>query len=401
MKRSLHVVFCLDNSGIGGTELNAVRTAERLVDEGHSVEVASLGRHPDLVERYERAGAPVHVFSMPGLASATAIRQGLRLRSLLEKREPDVFHAHDIYGNLFGVPWARAARVPVVLASRRWWKKELRPGHALANRVVSLLAHAVLANSSRVAEVARRDGGARTRIAMVPNYVDEAAFRDLDPAVRRGLMDDLDIPADRTIIGCVANLRPVKGHDTLLQGVERLIDSGHDTHLVLVGDGECRVALVRQARALGLRERVSFAGRRPHQPNLHHLFEISTLTSTDEAFSNSVLEGMAAGNPVVATRVGGTPDAVVHGQTGLLVPPADPSALAEALGRLLTDADLARRMGEAGRTRVREKFSPEVALTGLTDLYEDLLDADRARGGRALRDDSATGSTLTPEVPAR
>lgn len=401
MPKPLQIVYCLDNSGIGGTELNAVRSAERLVGEGHSVEVASLGRHPDLVERYERAGVPVHVFPVPSLASVAALRQGFRLRRLLRERDPDIFHAHDIYGNLFGVPWARVARVPVVLASRRWWKEELRPGHRIANRVVSRLANAILANSPRVAEVARRDVGRQTQIAVVPNYVDESALEEPAPEFREEFMGELGIPANRAVIGCIANLRPVKDHATLLRGVALLFKRGHDAHLVLVGEGECRGGLVRLARSLGICERVSFAGHRPHQPNLHHLFEISVLTSTDEAFSNSLLEAMAAGSPVVATRVGGTPDAVVHGETGLLMPPADPDALAGALEQLLTDVDLARRMGEAGRTRVREMFSPEVALTALTELYDGLLNWNRAGYVGGLEEDSENGSTFTSEVRTR
>lgn len=399
MREPLHVVFCLDNSGIGGTELNAVRTAERLVDQGHTIEVASLGRHPDLTSRYERAGVPVHVFPMDGLASVGALRQGVRLRRFLVDTEPDVFHAHDIYGNLFGVPWARMARIPVVLASRRWWKKEIRRGHGLANWMASRLAHAVIANSARVAEVARRQAGGATRIQVVPNYVDATAFQELNPDVRRRLLDELGVPAGRTIIGCVANLRPVKDHATLVRGVALLIEAGHDVHLLLVGDGECRSDLSALARELGIEGRVCLAGHRPHQPNLHHLFDISTLTSTDEAFSNSLLEAMAAGNPVVATRVGGTPDAVVDGETGLLVRPGAPRSLAEALGRLVTDVDLARRLGNAGENRVRKRYSPEVAMTALTDLYASLLDRPRTAEVEGPESDFEQKSELTPEVP--
>lgn len=401
MSKPLQIVYCLDNSGIGGTELNAVRTAERLVGKGHSVEVACLGRHPELMERYESAGISVHVFPVPSLVSVAALRQGLRFRNFLRQRAPDVFHAHDIYGNLFGVPWARMARVPVVLASRRWWKEELRPGHRIANRVISRLADAVLANSPRVAELARGDGGRQTKIAVVPNYVDESALDEPPPEFRGEFMGELGIPTNRAVIGCIANLRPVKDHATLLRGVALLARRGHDVHLVLVGEGECRGELVCLARSLDIRERVSLAGHRPHQPNLHHLFDVSVLTSTDEAFSNSLLEAMAAGNPVVATRVGGTPDAVVHGETGLLIPSADPSALAEALEQLLTDVDLARRMGEAGRTRVRKIFSPEAALTALTELYERLLRWGQAENVEGLEGDSEDGSTLTSEARTR
>lgn len=369
----MRIIFCLDNSGIGGTELNAVRTAERLLQAGYEVEVASFGQHADLMSRYEQAGIKVHPLPIESMISVTAFRQGLRLRHLLRERRVDVFHAHDIYGNMFGVPWARLARVPVVIASVRWWRTETRPGHGPANRIALRLANGIVANSSRVANRARDEAGSNATVAVVPNFVDEEALVPPDPELRRKMRHDLEIPSDRSVIGCIAGLRPVKDHKTLLEGTARLVDANHDVHLVLVGDGELRGELGLLAGNLEIDNRVTFAGHMPHTPNLHHLFDISTLTSTDEALSNSLLEAMAAGNPVVATRVGGTPDAVLDGVTGLLVPPSDPASLADALERLLVEPALMRRMGRLGRERVREHFSPESAIGALTEAYADLL----------------------------
>lgn len=389
MRQSIRIIFCLDNSGIGGTELNAVRTAERLIEAGYDVEVASFGQQPDLMIRYEHAGIKVHPLPIESLASAGAFRQGIRLWHLLRQRRVDVFHAQDIYGNMFGVPWARLARVPVVIASMRWWRTETRPGHGPANRIAFRLAHGIVANSPRVANKARDEVGSDPTISVVPNFVDGEAFVPPDPERRGQLGHELDVSSDRVIIGCIAGLRPVKDHKTLLEATSLLIEAGHEVDLVLVGDGELRAELGVLARKLELEKRVTFAGQMPHIPNLHHLFDISTLTSTDEALSNSLLEAMAAGNPVVATRVGGTPDAVLDGVTGLLVPPSDPASLAHALEQLLIEPGLMRQMGRLGRERVREHYSPERAIGALTDFYNELL-CERGLEGRIPEDRRAS-----------
>jgi glycosyltransferase involved in cell wall biosynthesis len=148
-----------------------------------------------------------------------------------------------------------------------------------------------------------------------------------------------------------------------------------DLKLILIGDGESRGALESLARELGIAANVVFAGRRTG-PNLHHLFDISVLCSTSEGFSNSILEAMAAGNPVVATDVGATRDAVIDGQTGLLVPPSDPERLASAIAELLHNPERARAMGQAGQQRARDDYCASRSLEALEGLYEELAGVD-------------------------
>jgi glycosyltransferase involved in cell wall biosynthesis len=144
-------------------------------------------------------------------------------------------------------------------------------------------------------------------------------------------------------------------------------------HLVLVGDGEARPSLERLTRQLGLTATVHFAGVRPNEPNLHHLFDVSVLCSSSEAFPNSIVEAMAAGKPVVATRVGGIVDAVVDQHTGFLVPPRTPSAMASAIERLLIEPELRRQLGEAAARRARAQFHADQVLPALESLYLRLL----------------------------
>lgn len=369
----LRVAFCIDNLGIGGTELNAVRTAERLDRSRYDLRVVCLNSDGPLAARYAAAGIPVHYLPIPRLYGWEAFRQGMRLGSLLRKERVDVFHAHDKYSNIFGVPWARVAGVAGVIASRRWGHQQLRRGHRIANRVAYTLAHVALANSPRVGESLQRDEGVPTRkVAVVPNFLDEDAFVPPQGDVRAKLSEELGLVPGEPTIGIIANLRPVKDHSSLLRAVALLRPRWPGIRVVLVGDGECLDALRALARDLGIRDRVCFAGRRANQPNLHHLFDISVLCSLSEGLSNSVLEAMAAGRPVVATDVGATADAVVDGATGILVPPADPMRLSEALERLLSAPELAREMGTAGLQRAEEIYSARAALANIESLYDRL-----------------------------
>lgn len=365
----IRVVFCIDNLQVGGTELNAVRTAERLDRDRFELSVVCLGEGGPLEERYARAGIPVLRFPLRSLQSPSTAAQALRLVRWLRAQRVRIFHAHDIYSNIFGVPCARLAGVSGVIASRRWWAGRRDARLRSADRVAHRLAHVSLVNASPLADLLREEGVPPAQIEVVPNFLDDEAFDPPPTDFLAGARMELALPEGVPVIGIVANLRPVKDHETLLRAVAALSPRWPNVHLVLVGEGECRSPLEALARELGILERVRFAGRRPSQPSFHHLFDISVLSSISEGMPNAVLEAMAAGRPVVATNVGGTCDAVVDGVTGYLVPPRDPERMAAALETLLADRDRARAMGEAGARRARESFRTENAVSTLEKVY--------------------------------
>jgi glycosyltransferase involved in cell wall biosynthesis len=366
----IRVAFCVDNLNIGGTELNAVRLAERLDRSRFVLRVVSLQADGPLAARYRAAGIPLDVFSPGSIFGRNGVREGFRLRNYLRAHAIEVFHAHDMYSNLFGCFWARLAGSRVI-ASRRWQGIPApRRGWNIASRVPYHVAHVALANSPRVGEMLHHlDHVARRRIAVVPNFLDEQTFNPLPSEFRQAMVQELDLAGARAIIGVVANLRPVKDHPTLLRALAHIRPRWPDVKVVLVGDGPSRDELQRLARDLGVARQVVFAGRRPNDPNPNHLFDIGVLCSKREGMPNSVLEAMAAGIPVVATDVGGVGDAIVEGQTGHLVPHGNPERLAAALESLLANPDRARDMGRAGKQRAQELYSPQAALTALESLY--------------------------------
>jgi L-malate glycosyltransferase len=374
----VRVAFCIDNLNVGGTELNAVRTAEQLDRDRFDLRVVCLQREGPLLGRYLAAGIAVDALPLGSLYSPRAIKQGFALARWIKRHRIDIVHAHDIYSNVFAVPWSRMAGARTI-TSRRWWEAFPGAHWKLATRAAYRLCDAALANSERVADLLRdTEKLSEDRIVVVPNFVDEDAFARPAAAELAQARAELGLHEGHRVIGIVANLLTIKDHESLLNAIAGIAPRWPELRVVLVGEGVTRSRLERQAGELGLGTQVILAGRRPNRPNPHHLFEISVLCSLSEGFPNSILEAMAAGKPVVATDVGAVADAVVHGETGLLVPAKDPPRLAAAIEQLLSDPSQARRMGEAGARRARQRYTSEIAMAALEGLYMRLV-ADRRK----------------------
>jgi glycosyltransferase involved in cell wall biosynthesis len=370
----IRVLYCIDNMQLGGTELNAVRTAERLDRSRFTLEVVCIRATGPLMDRYAAAGIPVHSFPMSSLWGATAFRQGLRLIRLLKDRQIEVVHSHDAYTSVYATLWARLAGVRGVIASRRSWHSPHLRGQMLrANRLAYRFAHVVVGNSPSVARLVETEGGVpSSRVVTIPNFLDPQAFEQIANGERERLLAELGVPAGAFIIGIVARLAAVKDHGTLFHAVASLRDTIPAMHIVVVGEGPERARLEALAQSLGIGSIVHFAGHRSQAPNLHGLFDVSVLCSTSEAFPNSILEAMAAARAVVATDVGGNPDAVRQGRTGLLVPPSDPSRLAEAIQRLHSEPGLRAKLGAAARNSAALGYGAESVIPQVEQLYQRL-----------------------------
>ncbi len=365
----VRIAYCIDTMQIGGTELNALRTAERIDRSRFEISVISLQPDGPLAERYRSAGIPVHPYRLRSLYAPDSVRQGLRLARWLRRERIEILHCHDLYANLFAAPWGRVARVRTVITSRRWLHPLQNRPLEIANRLVFRLGHWVLANSSAVAEsLTATDGVSPARVLVVSNFVDEGAFTRMSSSAKAQIRGELGIPSDALVVGCIARLAPVKDHATLLRAVQLLHGRLPRLHLMLVGDGETRTELEALATQAGIADRVHFAGFRPNEPNLHHVFDVSTLASVSEGFPNSLVEAMAAGRPVVATAVGGNVDAV-RPETGFLVPVRAPEELASAIERLLSDEDLRLRMGAAAREVAHREYHAGSVIPQLEELY--------------------------------
>ncbi|MBI3948855.1 MAG: glycosyltransferase [Acidobacteria bacterium] len=194
---------------------------------------------------------------------------------------------------------------------------------------------------------------------------------------RKVILQELRLPPAPTIIGTVGRLTPQKAHHIFLEAAALVKKSCERIKFIIVGDGELRQELERRAQQLGLNEEVLFTGYCRDVPRLLSVFDIFVLSSEFEGLPLSILEAMAAGRPIVATRVDGVPEAVVEGETGLLVPPRDPAALATAILKLFQNPPLAQAMGQAGRRRVEAMFAQDRMVAQTEQLYSRALEEKR------------------------
>lgn len=213
----------------------------------------------------------------------------------------------------------------------------------------------------------RAEGCPRHKVFVIPNGVDVERFQPVAPPV--GLREQIGLPTDAPTAAIVAALRPEKNHELFLDAAALVLKQLPQARFLLIGDGQRRAALEERVTQLGIQDSIHFLGTRSDVPALLSLVDVLALSSHMEANPVSILEGLACGKPVVATRVGSIPETVHHGENGYLVDPGSAPQLAEHLFRLLADPSLARRLGAAGRQEVVEHWS----LNRMVEGYQELI----------------------------
>ncbi|MFH0899828.1 MAG: glycosyltransferase [Pseudomonadota bacterium] len=288
----------------------------------------------------------------------------LGLAVAIRRQQAVLLHCHDYYSALVGVPAARAAGVPVIVA-RRDLSHHLDWPHRLALRIALHQATLVLVNALAVADQVRSSYGVPSaKLVIVPNGINVTEFLTRAAAPPT---PPLEAGAGTAKVLTIARLtHAAKGHDDLLQAIAILKRSAHPVHFFLAGDGPREPELRETCARLGIQRMVSFLGYRHDAPALLAQADIVCHPSRQEGLPNAVLEAMAAGRPVVATRAGGTAELIEDGKNGILVPPACPTMLADAIVRLLCDRVAASRLGTSARARVAKEFTVE-RLAGRID----------------------------------
>jgi glycosyltransferase involved in cell wall biosynthesis len=363
-----HVVLMLgDTLNIGGTEGQFVEIACRLTRQRWDPRVSCLRAVGPLRARLEAAGVSPWSSGRGSLRSLRGLAAIAGLARYLRRERVALVHTFDFYSNVLGVLAARLARTPRVIASQRDLGNLRPPVQRRIQRGLLRLADRVLVNSEAVAERVRiRAGVPASRVSVVPNGVDVARFTPASHPEGRSA-------ASPVTVGTLSNLRAEKGLDDLIRAAGLVRERAPDVRFAIWGEGPLRPQLDRLIQELGLGGAVRLAGPTSEPDRALRELELFVLTSRSEACSNAVLEAMATGLPVVATRVGGNPELVRDENTGLLTPPGDPAALAKALLRLLEDGARAREMGRRARARVCAEFGLDRLVQRIEDLYERTL----------------------------
>jgi len=375
----------------GGSERQAVQLTRLLHESGRcNVFVATLNGAGPLRVDIENLGIPsITEYPLTSFYDRNAVQQTRKLARYLKENRIDVIHAHDFYTNIVGMAAAALARTPVRIASRR--ESSVRPPlQRWAEHRSYQLAHAVVANSDEIRRQVIAEGIKADKVLTFHNGLEMSRVTPTDGLNREDLLKELNLQTgcDTQLVTIVANLRahfwkpkPVslKDHSTFLRAAARVHSSVPNARFVIAGEGELLEPTRLFAAELGIEQETFFLGRCERVADLLAVSDVCVLSSTAEGFSNSILEYMAAGRPVVATDVGGARESVMEGETGYLVPAGDDLLMAQRISFLLRDKRTARIMGDAGRKIVEERFSCEAQLDRALFVYEQLLNAKKNR----------------------
>lgn len=349
------VTHVLNSTAVGGAEMVVLRLATRLQDLGWTPEVLTLRGEGPLSDAFHAAGIPVTDLAVPRERGTWAMRGAMR--RWWRQRRPDVVHTHNVsplVATALALPRRRTTRLVHTKHGRarsdRWRGRLLTRWAAHRADAIAAVSRDAL---SRALEL---EGFPADRTTLIYNGIDTDGL-----AVRTG-------PWHRRIV-TVARLEPVKAIDMLLRAVAIAVRETPDLTLDVVGDGSERPALEGLTRQLGIGANVTFSGWSDDVPRRLREADVFVMSSKSEGLSLTLLEAMAAGLPVVATAVGGNPEVVEEGVTGVLVPRDDPEALARAVLSVAGHPDRAAAMGRAGRDRVMARFSLDTMAAAYDRLY--------------------------------
>jgi glycosyltransferase involved in cell wall biosynthesis len=320
----------------------------------------------DVAEEARARRLPVHTLPMAGEAD---LRFPARFKQLISENGPDLVHLHSRRGaDLLGGLGARWAGVPTILTRRvdnpeSSWVVGAK--YRLFDRVITI--------SRAIGGVLRDQGVEAEKIRCVPSALDPKPFEG--PCEGGSLLDELGLTEEHALIGMAAQFIPRKGHAVLLGSIPAILEGHPEARFLLFGRGPLHEEISLGVAGSGWSDVVHLPGFRDDLPGLLPCLDLLVHPATMEGMGVILLQAGASGIPVVASSVGGIPEVVVHGETGLLVPPGDPDALALAVARLLDDPEKARSMGEAGRARVTDRFAVDRMVEGNLDVYRELIPA--------------------------
>ncbi len=389
--RPIRVAHVVDLLALAGMEYGVIKLVNRLDPEQISPMIVCMRHKTEDVDKLLASTIPVfELHKSPG----RNWRVIGRLAALLRSERVDIVHSHNWSTLLYSVAAARLAGVPIVVHGEHG-KDETIPhrGRLMASRVLGRGVARICTVSRDLAEELIRDWRVpRERVTRIPNGVDLEAFDShFQPD---GVREELQLTSDNRVVMTTGGFRPIKDLPTLLRAFARVHRADPLARLLLVGRGDSaapHAGLDRLAAELGVAGAVRFLGVRQDVPRLLQVCDVYVNSSRFEGMSNTVLEAMAAGKPVVATEVGGNPEIVEDGVTGFLVPPGQEEPMAARIGCLLNDPSLRSRMGASGRARIEAEHSMTGMIRTYSDLYKDLW---AGRGGR--RHAASEHATISP-----
>ncbi len=362
-QRIVHVAFGLD---MGGLERLLLEIAEHTDPQIQQLFFISLGSVGTVGLELRRMGWPVVCLHRPNGIRPSLI---LSLARIFHGIHPTVVHTHDARALIYGAPAARMVGIRRVIHTQHGQNLGMTPRRLRLMRYAAKLAQNYVCVSQDAYDIAASQGIPRDRLRVVYNGI---SVERLKSVVRS---QSQSVVSNQKALVAIARLSPEKGLSTLLQAVNLVHRKLPDLRLEVAGEGPCHADLLREANHLGIYEKVQFLGYVPDPTTILSRGRVFALPSNSEGVSLTLLEAMAAGVPAVATAVGGTPEVLENGKTGLLVPPGNPEALANAITRLWLDDDLRFRLSLAADQRVSEQFDIGRMAQEYNQLYQGVKNA--------------------------
>jgi len=361
---------------VSGSGINTVLTMQGSSDCGAEVGLASApgGKLEALVRE-----AGMHFYSIRNFVSEVSPFKDLhalwQLDRLLAREKFDLVHTHNSKAGFLGRLAARWNHVPSIIHTvhgfafheeENWFFRHL---FIVLERMAARWCDQMIAISQPMLEWAQREKIAPPeKLVKIYSGIEVERFRNQPPSPE--LKSRFGIQPEETVIGVVSKLWEGKGHEVLIDAVARLLDSGCRVKLLMVGEGYLEEKLREKVKHLGIEKNVVFTGFWSDVPEITAILDISALPSFYEGMGRVVLEAMAAGKPVVASRVGGIPEFVEDGVTGYLISPGDVEALVQRLKTLISDSDLRQEMGQRGAERMRHEHSAETMVNRIHQVYQ-------------------------------
>jgi sugar transferase (PEP-CTERM/EpsH1 system associated) len=372
-REPLRILHVLNRLATGGTENIAFRLIGCMDGEIFEHRLIALrGMDP----AWDRASLPGGGLLMEGREGNGFEFHVFRLARVMRAYRPHIVHSRN-WGAIEAIPAARLARVPIAIHSEHGYELDMLGGlpnrRRAVRRVAFSMADAVFTVTRELREFhASQAWVVPEKIRVIYNGVDTQRFFPC-PEARVSLRKKHSVPENRFIVGTVGRIVPIKDHPTLLRALEKLLRSGIDAHALIVGSGpelERNRQLVNASKYI--QGRVTFIGSSDEVPELFNTMDVFALPSISEGMSNTLLEAMASGLPVIATGVGGNTEVIEEGRSGSLFPPGNADVLAERLALLASSESLRKAHGVAARLRAVERFSLDRMLRDYSDLYLEL-----------------------------
>jgi len=370
------ILFLISSEGYYGVENMLVGLARKLAQYGCHCLVGvfwdSRFSYPKVAVEAQRQGLKVEIVKCNGKWDWSAVRQILKL---LLKHNVDILHPHGYKADLYAYAASWPNRVGLLATCHNWPSKLLSMRiYAALDRMLLRRYDKVIVVSEVVAGILRRSGVAPEKTTTIFNGVDVEHFRGATPTLRNEIA-----PGEDAVVGFVGRLVPEKGGALLLRAAQQVLALCQKTRFVLIGEGPSRKEWEALAAQLGISQQVSFAGVRDDMPGVYASLDVVVLPSLIEAQPMCLLEAMAAGKPVIATRVGAVPRLITSGKTGLLLECGDVAGLASGIIRILRDRKLARQLGKNGQEHVSQYYSAEAMAKSYVAQYQQLLANRRNR----------------------